>query len=83
VQKSRPQVDFLRVQGPFYKITEITRNNELFYKGKIMWTGSTRDGLWPGHAVHCGPEVARTKGSGVRWRAHWILGGGGQAMQER
>jgi hypothetical protein len=31
--KSRPRVDFLRVQGPFCKISKITRNNELFYNG--------------------------------------------------
>jgi hypothetical protein len=36
VQKSRPRVDFPRVQGPFYKITKITWNNELFYRGKIL-----------------------------------------------
>jgi hypothetical protein len=28
--KYGPQVDFLRVQGPFCKISEITQNNELF-----------------------------------------------------
>jgi hypothetical protein len=32
-KKSGPWVDFLRVQGPFYKISKITWNNELFYKG--------------------------------------------------
>jgi hypothetical protein len=31
--KFGPHVDFLRVQGPFCKISEITRNNKLFYNG--------------------------------------------------
>jgi hypothetical protein len=31
--KSGPRVDFPRVQGPFCKISEITRNNELFFNG--------------------------------------------------
>jgi hypothetical protein len=31
--KSGPWVDFLRVQGPFCKISKITQNNELFFNG--------------------------------------------------
>jgi hypothetical protein len=62
VQKSGPRVDFQRVQGPSCKITKITQNNELFYKGKILLTGSTRDGPWSCRAVHRGSVVVRTEG---------------------
>jgi hypothetical protein len=31
--KSRPRVDFTKVQGPLCKISEISQNNELFPNG--------------------------------------------------
>jgi hypothetical protein len=34
--KSRPQVDFPKVQGPLCKISKISRNNELFPNGKFV-----------------------------------------------
>jgi hypothetical protein len=36
----------------------------------MSWTGSTRDGLGPGRAVHHGPTVVRIEGTGARWRSH-------------
>jgi hypothetical protein len=35
-----------------------------------------RDGPGPRCAVHHGPTVARTEGSGARWRAHWSMASG-------
>jgi hypothetical protein len=42
----------------------------------MSWTGSTRDGPGPGHAVHRGPTVARTEGTGARWHARRSMASG-------
>jgi hypothetical protein len=63
--RSGPWVDFTRVQGPLYKIFEITRITNYFPTVNIVhrvharWTGASR-------AVHRGPTVARTEGTVAR-----------------
>jgi hypothetical protein len=68
--KSGPRVDFLRVQGPFCKISEI------IFQLIISWTGSTRGGPGPGRAVHHGPTVAWTEGTKAQRCAHRSMASG-------
>jgi hypothetical protein len=63
--RSGPRVHFTRVQGPLYKISEITRIMNYFptvnpvHRIHARWTGA-------GRAVHHGPTVARTEGTAAR-----------------
>jgi hypothetical protein len=60
--KSRPRVDFTKVQGPLCKISEIVRITNYFptvnpvHRVHARWIGA-------GRAVHRGPTVARTEGT--------------------
>jgi hypothetical protein len=42
----------------------------------MAWTGSTRDEPGPGRAVHRGPTMARTEGTGAWRRAHVSMASG-------
>jgi hypothetical protein len=64
-------IDYRKVQGPFYKISELNRNTELFLKRKSC-------GLGPRVVDH--GRVARSivewrrcrqEGAGARWCTHW------------
>jgi hypothetical protein len=63
--KSRPWVDFTKVQGPLCKISEIIRITNYFptvnpvHRIHTRWTGA-------GRAVHRGPRVAQTEGTAAR-----------------
>jgi hypothetical protein len=59
--KSGPRVDFPKVQGPLYKIYEISGITNYFLTDN-SWTGSTSP--WTGRArsVHRGPTPAQTTG---------------------
>jgi hypothetical protein len=63
--KSGPQVDFIKVQGPLCKISEIIRITNYFptvnpmHQVHAWWTGA-------GRAVHRGPTVAQTEGTTAR-----------------
>jgi hypothetical protein len=45
-------------------------------------TESTHGGLGLGHAVHRGPTVARTEGTGAQWRAHRSMASGHSRAQK-
>jgi hypothetical protein len=63
--KSKPRVDFTKVQGPLCNIFEIIRITNYFptvnpvHRVDARWTGA-------GQAVHHGPTVARTEGTAAR-----------------
>jgi hypothetical protein len=63
--KSRPRVDFPKVQGPLCKISEISEITNYFLTDNL-WTGSTSP--WTGRArsVHRGPTSVRTTGTAAR-----------------
>jgi hypothetical protein len=63
--KSRPRVDFPKVQGPLCKISKISKVMNYFLTDNL-WTGSTSP--WTGRArsVHRGPTPARTTGTAAR-----------------
>jgi hypothetical protein len=82
VQKSRPRVDFPRVQGPFYKITKITWNNELFYRGKSFRPGPhVMDHGWVARST-VDWRWREPKGTGVRRCARRSLASGHSGAQE-
>jgi hypothetical protein len=75
--KSRPWVDFPKVQGPLCKISEISEITNYFLTDN-SWTGSTSP--WTGRArsVHRGPTPAWTterEARGARLGPHRSLGG--------
>jgi hypothetical protein len=63
--KSRPRVDFTKVQGPLCKISEIIWITNYFqtvnpvHRVHAQW-------MRAGQAVHRGPTVARTEGTAAR-----------------
>jgi hypothetical protein len=69
--KSRPRVDFPKVQRPFCKISEISGITNYFLTDN-SWTGSTSP--WTGRArsVHRGPMPARTTGTMARSPEHGL-----------
>jgi hypothetical protein len=68
--KSGPWIDFTKVQGPLCKISESIRITNYFpmvnpvHRVHTRWTGA-------GRAVHRGPTVARTEGTGGVLTGAW------------